>query len=270
MDDFLFRGDLADLDPDVAALVALEEIRQAKRLILIPSESSVPASVRQAVGSAFHNLYAEGYPTAEWRDFELEDILAVDVRLAEYRAIRAYYKHELRIVRAARRPRRLFRHRARRRDRLWVNVQPLSGAPANNAVYSALIQPGDTIMGLDLLHGGHLTHGSPVNRSGMLYNIVSYSVDPDTELLNYDTIRQQALEARPKIIVAGFTSYPYAPDWGIRAIARKWPLSWPMSAPSRPDRRGVPQRSHRRCDQLPTHKDDGPPAALSDHETQAG
>ncbi|NLX09526.1 MAG: glycine cleavage system aminomethyltransferase GcvT [Chloroflexi bacterium] len=226
MDDFLFRGDLADLDPDVAALVALEEIRQAKRLILIPSESSVPASVRQAVGSAFHNIYAEGYPTAEWRDFELEDILAVDVRLAEYRRYSdaRYYKGtefaDIVESLARRRAAELFATERVGADRLWVNVQPLSGAPANNAVYSALLQPGDTIMGLDLLHGGHLTHGSPVNRSGILYNIVSYSVDPDTELLNYDTIRQQALEARPKIIVAGFTSYPYAPDWAkFRAIA---------------------------------------------------
>jgi hypothetical protein len=85
MDDFLFRGDLADLDPDVAALVDLEAIRQAKRIILIPSESTVPVAVRQAVGSVFHNIYAEGYPNEKWRHFTQQRILDIDLRLAEYR-----------------------------------------------------------------------------------------------------------------------------------------------------------------------------------------
>ena len=226
MDDFLFRGSLADLDPDVAALVDLEAIRQAKRLILIPSESSVPVPVREALGSVFHNLYAEGYPTEDGRAFDQTQILDLDIRLAEYRRYSdaRYYKGtefaDVIESLARRRAAELFATDQFSAADLWVNVQPLSGAPANNAVYSALIQPGDTIMGLDLLHGGHLTHGSPVNRSGLLYNVVSYSVDPDTELLNYDTIRAQALESRPKIIVAGFTSYPYAPDWAkFRAIA---------------------------------------------------
>jgi len=226
MDDFLFRGRLADVDPDVAALVDLETIRQTRRLIMIPSESSVPVSVREAVGSVFHNIYAEGYPTDESRSLTQAEILALDIRLAEYRRYSdaRYYKGtefaDAIESLARRRAAELFATETIPADQLWVNVQPLSGAPANNAVYSALLQPGDTIMGLNLLHGGHLTHGSPVNRSGLVYNVASYNVDEETDHLNYDTIRQQALDTRPKVIVAGFTSYPYAPDWAkFRAIA---------------------------------------------------
>ena len=226
MEDFLFRGSLADLDPDVAALVDLETLRQARRLIMIPSESSVPASVREAVGSVFHNIYAEGYPTEESRSLTEAEILDLDIRLAEYRRYSdaRYYKGtefaDVIESLARRRAAELFATEAVTADQLWVNVQPLSGAPANNAVYSALLQPGDTIMGLDLLHGGHLTHGSPVNRSGLVYNVASYSIDEETDHLNYDAIRQQALDVRPKIIVAGYTSYPFAPDWAkFRAIA---------------------------------------------------
>lgn len=228
MDDFLFRGDLADLDPDVAALVDLEAVRQAKRLILIPSEASIPASVRQAVGSIFQNLYAEGYPSDDWRSFTQSEILDIDIRLAEYRRYSdaRYYKGtefaDIIESLARRRAAELFTNDRYKAESLWVNVQPLSGAPANNAVYSALLQPGDTIMGLDLLHGGHLTHGSPISRSGIMYNVVSYSVDPQTDRLNYDTIREQALAAKPKMIIAGFTSYPYAPDWAtFRSIANE-------------------------------------------------
>jgi len=226
MDDFLFRGSLADLDPDVAAIVDLEAIRQAKRLILIPSESSVPAAVREAVGSVFHNLYAEGYPHEEWRRFDQYEILDADLRLAEYRrdSDPRYYKGtefaDIVESLARRRAAELFATDAISATDLWVNVQPLSGAPANSAVYGALLEPGDTLMGLDLMHGGHLTHGSPVNRSGRIYNAVNYGVNLETELLDYDQIRDLALKAKPKIIVAGFTSYPYAPDWAaFRAIA---------------------------------------------------
>jgi glycine hydroxymethyltransferase len=226
MDDFLFRGDLSDLDPDVAALVDLEAIRQAKRLILIPSESSVPVAVRQAVGSVFHNIYAEGYPDDACRDFTQKQILDLDLRLAEYRRYsdKRYYKGtefaDVIESLARRRAAEVYANERVKPEDIWVNVQPLSGSPANSAVYGALMQPGDTLMGMDLLHGGHLTHGSPASRSGIIYKVVSYAVDPDTERLNYDTIRALALEHRPKVIVAGFTSYPYAPDWDkFRAIA---------------------------------------------------
>ena len=145
MDDFLFRGDLADVDPDVAALVDLEAIRQAKRLILIPSESCVPASVRQAVGSVFHNIYAEGYPSEDMRSMDEAQILDLDLRLAEYR------RYAMRVITRARNSPNIVESLARRRAaelfatpkvsaaKSVVNVQPLSGAPANNAVYSALL-----------------------------------------------------------------------------------------------------------------------------------
>ena len=226
MDDFLFRGELAELDPDVAALVDLETLRQAKRLIMIPSESSAPLAVREALGSVFQDIYAEGYPDPDWRTLTQDELLDVDMRLAEYRRYSdaRYYKGtefaDLIESLARRRAAELFATENFPPEKIYVNVQPLSGSPANSAVYSALMQPGDTLMGMNLLHGGHLTHGSPVSRSGILYNVVSYTVDPETERLDYDAIRALALEHRPKVIVAGYTSYPFAPDWAaFRAIA---------------------------------------------------
>ncbi len=224
--DFLFRGELAELDPDIAELIRHETTRQANYLILIASESTVPEAVREALSSPFHNLYAEGYPLDETRTMSQAEILDYNSRLPEYRRIadKRYYKgtEYADIVEslARRRAAELFATPKYSADQLFVNVQPLSGAPANNAVYSALLNVGDTVMGLDLLHGGHLTHGSPVNRSGKNYNIVSYGVDPQTELLDYDHIMALAKEHKPKMIIAGYTSYPYAPDWAkFRAIA---------------------------------------------------
>lgn len=226
MDDFLFRGDLPDVDPDVAALVDLEALRQAKKLIMIASESTVPLAVRQAVGSAFHNIYAEGYPPTHWRTMPEDELLNVDERLAELRrnsGKRYYQGTEIADIiesLAKRRTAERFATHQYSADDLYINVQPLSGAPANSAVYTALIKPGDTLMGMDLIHGGHLTHGSPVARSGLQYNIVSYGVNPENERLDYEQIMALALEHKPKIIVAGFTSYPWAPDWNkFRAIA---------------------------------------------------
>jgi glycine hydroxymethyltransferase len=226
MDDFLFRGSLADVDPDVAALVDLEAIRQTRRLIMIPSESSVPVSVREAVGSVFHNIYAEGYPTDESRSFTQAEILDLDIRLAEYRRYSdaRYYKGtefaDAIESLARRRAAELFATAEIPAERLWVNVQPLSGAPANNAVYSALIEPGDTIMGLNLLHGGHLTHGSPVNFSGKLYRIVPYGVRQDTETIDYDALHELAKQHRPKLIQCGATAYSRQIDFArFRAIA---------------------------------------------------
>lgn len=224
--DYLFRGDISELDPDVAELIRHETARQERYLIMIPSESTVPAAVREALSSSFHNLYAEGYPLDETRAMTQAEILDYNARLPEYRrqADKRYYKGteyaDIVEALARRRAAELFCPPHLTPNNLYVNVQPLSGAPANNAIFAALMNIGDTFMGLDLLHGGHLTHGSPVNRSGKYYKAVSYGVDPQTERLDYDAIRKIALEARPRLIVAGFTSYPYAPDWqAFRQIA---------------------------------------------------
>jgi glycine hydroxymethyltransferase len=224
--DYLFRGTLADYDPDVADLIAHETARQARTLVMIPSESTVPEVVRGVLASSFHNIYAEGYPLDETRTMTEDQILDYDSRLPEYRRLadKRYYKGteyaDIVEALARRRAAELFATAEYPADRLFVNVQPLSGAPANNAIFSGLLTVGDTIMGLDLLLGGHLTHGSPVNRSGKQYKVVSYGLDPETERLDYDAIRALALEHRPKILIAGYTSYPFAPDWAVlRRIA---------------------------------------------------
>jgi len=219
MNGFLFDKHLSDLDLDLDKLTALEGERQARRLIMIPSESSAPLAVRELLASPFTNIYAEGYPRAETRTMSQEEILDYSCQLGTYRRYSdlRYYKgvEYVDIVEALarRRAAELFAANQLDPNDLWVNVQPLSGAPANNAVYTALIKPGDTIMGMDLLHGGHLTHGSPVNRSGLFYNAVHYTVNPQTERLDYDMIADLARETRPKIIVAGYSSYPWIPDW---------------------------------------------------------
>ena len=225
-DDFLFRGGVDELDPDVAELIRHETARQQEKLILIPSESTVPSAVRKAISSPFHNLYAEGYPLDNSRTMTQSEILDYDQRLPEFRrqADQRYYKgteyanilESLARRRAAER----FAGNGLSADDLFANVQPLSGAPANNAVYSALLNVGDTVMGMDLIMGGHLTHGSPVNRSGINYNIVSYSIDPETERLDYEQIRDLAREHKPRLIIGGFSSYPFAADWAAyRSIA---------------------------------------------------
>ncbi len=226
MTDFLFRGSLEDLDPAVYELTRLETERQFRKLILIPSESTAPQAVREALGSTLQNIYAEGYPDEETRWMNEEEILNYADRLAFYRryADPRYYKGveyaDIIEALARRRCAEAFATPAYPADRIFVNVQPLSGAPANNAAYSALINPGDTIMGMNLLHGGHLTHGSPVNRSGKVYKVVAYNVDPKTEQLNYEEIEALAKEAQPKVIIAGYTSYSWVPDWQrFRAIA---------------------------------------------------
>jgi len=192
MADFLFRGQLADLDPEVDQLIKYEAERQIRKLILIPSESTAPVSVRESMSSVFQNLYAEGYPEEEMRALSEAEILDYPNRLSEYRryADPRYYKGveyaDLVESLARRRCAEAFATEKFSPDQIYVNVQPLSGAPANNAVYTALIEPGDTILGMNLLHGGHLTHGSSVNRSGKLYRVVHYNVNPDTEKIDYD------------------------------------------------------------------------------------
>ncbi len=223
--DYLFRQSLEELDPEVAELIRHETARQARYLIMIPSESTVPQAVRDALGSAFHNIYAEGYPLESSRTLSEADILDYNTRLPEYRRIadERYYKGteyaDIVEALARRRAAEVFAANGLSPDDLYVNVQPLSGAPANSAVYTALLKVGDTVMGMDLIEGGHLTHGSPVNRSGKFFNIISYGSTPSGQL-DYDQMRALAQEHKPKMIIGGYSSYPFAPDWNIyREIA---------------------------------------------------
>lgn len=225
-DDFLFRGTLAELDPAVFQLIELEQERQARKLIMIPSESSSPLAVREALASAFMNIYAEGYPNPETHWLTEEEILDYEHHLAHYRRYgdRRYYRGveyaDIIEALARRRCAEAFATETISAEHIYVNVQPLSGAAANVAVQQALLKPGDTIMGMALAHGGHLTHGSPVNLSGRLYNAISYHVNEETELLDYDEIEALALQHRPRLIIAGYTSYPRVPDWArFRQIA---------------------------------------------------
>ncbi len=226
MSDYLFRGSLAEVDRSVFDLIDVEAERQYRKLILIPSESAAPQAVREAMGSVFQNIYAEGYPESGTRWMNDEDLISYPERLGEFRRYGdpRYYKGveyaDLIEALARRRCAEVFAANGKTADEIFVNVQPLSGAPANNAVYHALLTPGDTLMGMNLFFGGHLTHGSQANRSGKLYNAVHYTIDPQTEQLNYETIQELVLQHKPKIIVAGYSSYPWAVDWAkFRKIA---------------------------------------------------
>lgn len=216
--DFLCR-DLAEVDPDTQRLIDLEQERQARRFIFVPSESICPRPVREALGSVFTNVYAEGYPPLRMTREDEELLTDFGYQLANFRRYsdRRFYRGTdyVNFVEclAQRRAADCFATESVPAQDIYVNVQPLSGAGANLAVYDALLQPGDTLMGMNLFQGGHLTHGSEFNASGKRYNVVSYGVDPKTQRLDYDAIKALALKARPKLIVAGFTSYPWAPDW---------------------------------------------------------
>jgi glycine hydroxymethyltransferase len=216
---FQHQKDLETLDPDLFELIKLEDERQVRRLIMIPSESIAPAAIREVVGSSFTNIYAEGYPPPETNFYTEEELFDYTNMLTTYRRYSdpRYYKgvEYVDIVEALARRRcsEAFAANGLTPNDLYVNVQPLSGAPANNAVYTAFLSPGDTILGMSLLYGGHLTHGSSVNRSGKLYDAQHYSIDPDTEQLDYDAILKKALDVRPKLIIAGYSSYPWIPDW---------------------------------------------------------
>jgi glycine hydroxymethyltransferase len=219
MSDFLVRGTLAKVDPAVEELIRLESERQFRKLILIPSESTAPRAVLEALGSRLQNVYAEGYPDEETRWMTEAEILDYPARLGHFRRYSnpRYYKGteyaDVIEALARRRCAEAFATAEVPADEIYVNVQPLSGAPANTAVYDALVTPGDTVMGLNLLHGGHLTHGHPANRSGKWYKIVGYTVDPVTEKIDYDAVEALARENKPKMIIAGYTSYPWAADW---------------------------------------------------------
>ncbi|NMC13287.1 MAG: glycine cleavage system aminomethyltransferase GcvT [Chloroflexi bacterium] len=228
MNDFLFRGSIADLDPSLNELIDLESERQYRKIILIPSESTAPLAIRQVLSSPFQNIYAEGYPDEETRWFTEEKILDYEERLAYYRRFSdpRYYKGveyaDTVEALARRRCAELFAANGVTADEIYVNVQALSGAPANNAVYHALVNPGDTIMGMNLLHGGHLSHGSSVNRSGKYYKAVHYTIDPKTEQIDYEAVEELAIKTNPKFIIAGYSSYPWAVDWAkFKAIAQK-------------------------------------------------
>jgi glycine hydroxymethyltransferase len=177
---------LAEADPEVYSAISKEEERQRKNLELIASENYVSAAVREAASCVMTNKYAEGYPGKRYYGgcefVDLVENLALD------------------------RLKRLFGVE-------YANVQPHSGAQANMAVYFSVLKPGDTIMGTALDHGGHLTHGSKVNFSGKLYNVVPYMVDAKTEQFDYDVIRAIALAHKPKMIVAGWSAYSRTVDW---------------------------------------------------------
>jgi glycine hydroxymethyltransferase len=176
------RAELATNDPEVFAAVVGEERRQSDGLELVPSESYTYPEVLAALGSVFTNKYSEGYPGRRY--YGGQEYTDVVERLAIERA-RAVFKAE------------------------HANVQPLSGSPMNQAVYFGMLAPGDTILGMDLSHGGHLTHGAPVSHMGRLFDFVRYKTRTDRNgEIDFDEVRRQALEARPKMILCGHSSYP--------------------------------------------------------------
>ena len=180
-------------DPQLAEAIELELNRQRTHIELIASENFVSPEVMAAMGTCLTNKYAEGYPGKRYYGgCEYVDMVE---ELARQRACQLFGAEH-------------------------ANVQPHSGSQANTAVYFAMLKPGDTVMGMSLSHGGHLTHGSPVNLSGSIYHFVPYGVSPETEVIDYDDVRRLALECRPKMIVAGASAYPRIIDFkSLRAIA---------------------------------------------------
>lgn len=223
---FLFQEDIAALDPDLDFMLQLEEERQARKLIFIASESISPPAVREALSSVLNNIYAEGYPSLRMTRYERDELLNYQQELAYHRryADRRYYKGteltDFVEALAMKRCAEAFATPDVPPENIFANVQPLSGAAANNAVYNAFCKSGDTVMGMSLTHGGHLTHGSPVNRSGRFFHIVPYEANPATGKLDYDQIRKLARECHPRMIIAGFSAYPWSVDWAaFRSIA---------------------------------------------------
>ena len=187
------KDDFKAYDADLWNAIAKEEERQQNNIELIASENVVSKAVMSAQGSILTNKYAEGYPGRRY--YGGTDVVDVVESLAIERAKEIF-------------------------GAKFANVQPHSGSQANCAAYMALIEPGDTVMGMDLAAGGHLTHGAPVSFSGQTYNFVSYSVDPETELLDFDAILKQAQEVKPKLIVAGASAYSQIIDFSkFREIA---------------------------------------------------
>ncbi|MBB3170604.1 serine hydroxymethyltransferase [Parvibacter caecicola] len=187
--DFL-RGE----DPQIADALNAELARQRDSIELIASENFTSRAVMEAVGSVLTNKYAEGYPGKRYYG-GCEKVDVVE-QLACERACELYGAN-------------------------YANVQPHSGASANFGAYLALVKPGDTVMGMSLDHGGHLTHGSPVNFSGLMYSMVSYGLDPETELIDYDAMEKLAKETRPKMIIGGASAYPRVIDFERMAAIAK-------------------------------------------------
>ena len=186
---------LARYDADLAAAMAQEAQRQEEHIELIASENYTSPAVMEAQGSVLTNKYAEGYPHKRYYGgceyVDIVEQLAID------------------------RAKELF-------GADYANVQPHSGSQANSAVFQALVKPGDTVLGMSLAHGGHLTHGASVNFSGKIYNAVQYGIDADTGLINYDEVEALAVEHQPKMIIAGFSAYSQVLDFArFRAIADK-------------------------------------------------
>ncbi|CAG7607458.1 serine hydroxymethyltransferase [Leucobacter soli] len=188
-----FNEPLEVVDPEIAEVLKNELGRQRGTLEMIASENFVPRAVLESQGSVLTNKYAEGYPGRRYYGgCEFVDIAE---ELARERAKSLF-------------------------GAAYANVQPHSGASANAAVLSAIAEPGDTILGLELAHGGHLTHGMKLNFSGKLYNVVHYGVDPETFLVDMEVVRQKALEHRPKVIIAGWSAYPRTLDFAaFREVA---------------------------------------------------
>ena len=180
--------EIAQFDPQLAAAMQAELRRQEDFVELIASENYASRRVMEAQGSVLTNKYAEGYPGRRYyggcEHVDVAESLAIE------RASRLFGAD-------------------------YVNVQPHSGSQANTAAYLALLKPGDPILGMDLSHGGHLTHGSPVNISGKLFKASSYGLDAKTELIDYNQLREQALKHRPRMIVGGFSAYSRVADWNV-------------------------------------------------------
>ncbi|MFH1509388.1 MAG: serine hydroxymethyltransferase [bacterium] len=177
---------LKQSDSKIYELINSENKRQAEVIRLIPSENYASEAVMEATGSILTNKYSEGY--AHKRYYEGQEFIDEIEELAIARA-KELFKAE------------------------HVNVQPYSGSPANLAVYMGLLEPGDKIMGMNLLHGGHLTHGWNVSATAKIFESVQYTVDKETKLINFDTLRDQVLKEKPKLIIAGATAYPRVIDW---------------------------------------------------------
>jgi len=189
------RPNLSKFDPELEELIELEEKRQAEGLLMIPSENLASPAVLEAAGTVLTNKYAEGYPQKRYytgnQYIDKIEQLAIDRAKELFGAEHA-------------------------------NVQPHAGSQANLACYFALLQPGDTIMAMNLAHGGHLTHGHPVSLSGKLFKFVHYGLRRDTEMLDMDEVEKMAMEVKPKMILSGFTAYPRAVQFSRFAeIAKK-------------------------------------------------